>query len=251
VIQLAFLPTGGMTLSKSKLLTFETCPAQFHYRYEMRLAPDYAPGPEVERGVACHAAVATAVRAGEDIGASARIRETLARWPLVGDDAGQLCAWATAAARWLRSRGGQIGWVEESCRAVGLDGIVLEARFDAVVFRGSAGPLEVVDWKFGREPRRGGEAALAQSIDAATYRLAAGLLAPGIRPIVVTEVHVPSMTVFTCVPDEDQVNTSLVRLRRAEAALLKARETGDWAPVPGKACLRCLYRWTCGRSGIE
>jgi putative RecB family exonuclease len=236
-------------LSKSIIGRWRDCRLAYRFERIDRFRPAGSPTAAQVRGSAAHEAVAAVLREGvEPHGhrAAVLVGEIAERHGLSDADVERVCGWVCWAAAQVLGRGGRLRWVEELVAVERTAAFTLWAKFDVVVAGGALAPLEVIDYTFGARRVRSPEE-LAQSVGARAYRLAAGHAEPDrkVRPVAVTEMHVPSGTAITIVPDDGFVREAWAQMHEVAREIRVARAAGDFAPTPGRHCGWCDYRDRC------
>lgn len=232
-------------LSKSSISVWEQCALQYRFeRIDRRDGEEQEPGRALLLGTAAHAATAAAIEDPERGGEAAE--RVLEEYALGENDLDAAQCWATDAVRFAADRGGQPKWIEELLAMERIPGVTVWGKFDVAVAGGSVAPLEVIDWTFGRA-RVSGEEELAASWGARLYRLLAGTHEPDtrLRPIAITEVHVPTMSVVTVIPDDDYVRAAFQSVKDLAARIRAAIATGEFPPTTGAHCRFCAHRSAC------
>ena len=234
-------------LSKTTIGMFEDCRLRYYLdKIEKRTSIKVATAAGT-RGEAGHAAVAAALQAAESDPYSS-IGKALGAFDISDDLRGQLAGYAADAALFARSRGGRLAWIEDfiamECHSGPLRNVTLWARPDLAIFGGYIAPLEVIDWTFGK-PRVETAAELLQALSTSMLRMVAGHKDRGSRPIAITEVHVPSMTVITTVPTDEDVMRAWDRVCEVAAEIREAIATGEFPAQPGPYCRYCGHLDIC------
>src|SRR4051812_31663831 len=217
-------------VSKSSAALFERCPLAYAYEKVERRDPDVEGTSEAQlAGSAAHEAVAALLGAGHASLELEQMERVVSR-VLDGYGLGRAArervkAWALEAADIATSRGGALRWIEEMMTMVRIPGVTVWGKLDVAIAGGSAAPLEIIDWTFGRA-RVPDEDALRASLGTAIYRLIAGVHEPDLRPIAVTEVHVPSGSMITVTLSDEEVIAGWERVKRTGAAIRDAIEAG-------------------------
>ena len=242
-----------INLSKSIIETWHRCRLAYRYERVDRLPPDDEPSRALIMGGAAHEAVAALLKAGIDPdsgGALERIEEVTDGYALDDADADKVSGWAVTAARYALDRGGTLRWIESLLVMQRLREIPVWGKFDAAIVGGSVAPLEVIDWKFGRAHARTPED-LAASVGPHVYRLLAGHCEPDatLRPIAITEFHVPSGTEVTISPADDAVEQWWSELKDVAAEIRTAHAADTFPATPGIHCAWCSYRDRCPVAG--
>ncbi len=236
-------------LSKSILGTWGRCRLAYKYERVDRIASAVPPSAAQLRGTAAHEAVAEVLKGGLEPGSAASlavIDRIVDGHGLSGGDRERVRGWVVDAARMVVERGGKLRWIEELFSVERTDVFTLWAKFDVAVVGGALAPLEVIDFTFGKQRVTTPEE-LASSIGARAYRLAAGHVEPdrSIRPIAITELHAPSCSTITIVPDDAYVVAAWAELKVVAAEIRKARESDAFPATPGRHCGWCAYRDRC------
>lgn len=241
-------------LSKSIWQTFDRCRLAYRFERVDRLGSDDGGSPALLRGSAGHEVTAALIVAGVDVGSEQSaeiIDKVMSNYALDADDVAQIEEWANDAVGLLRGRGGTARWVEELLAMDRIPDTTVWAKFDAAVVGGDVAPLEVVDWTFG-SARVADEEQLAQSVGARVYRLVAGHAEPdqSLRPIAITEVHVPTMTTVTVIPTDDEVRAAYTSTKEKAAQIRSAITAQEFPASPGMHCAWCSWRTHCPASTI-
>lgn len=236
-------------VSKSSAALFERCPLAYAYEKVERREADIEGSSEAQLvGSAAHEAVAALLRADHaslELERMEKIVGTVLDGYGLGRAArGRVEAWALEAADIATSRGGKLRWIEEMMTMVRIPGVTVWGKLDVAIAGGSTAPLEIIDWTFGRA-RVTDEGALRDSLGTAIYRLIAGVHETDLRPIAVTEVHVPSASIMTVTLTDEEVIVGWERLKRTAAAIRKAIDAGAFPARPGTHCSYCQYRVSC------
>jgi hypothetical protein len=236
-------------ISKSSAALFARCPLAYSYEKIERREPDLDTGSEAQLvGSAAHDAVAALLRAGHAALGIEQIEQTV-RTVLDGYGIGRAAreraeAWAIEAADIATSRGGTLRWIEELKAMVRIPGVTVWGKLDVAVAGGSAAPLEIIDWTFGRT-RAANADALRESLGAVIYRMIAGVHEPDLRPIAISEVHVPSGSVITVTLTDEEVTLGWERIKRTARTIREATASGTLPARPGTHCTFCQYRVSC------
>jgi PD-(D/E)XK nuclease superfamily len=201
------------------------------------------------RGSAAHAAVAEILKGALEPGSAASlavIDRIVDGHGLAGGDGERVRGWVVDAASIALERGGTLRWVEELFSVERTDVFTLWAKFDVAIVGGALAPLEVIDFTFGAHRVTTPEE-LASSIGARAYRLAAGHVEPdrSIRPIAITELHGPSCSTITIIPDDAYVTDAWAQMKVVAAEIRSARELNEFPATPGRHCRWCGYRDRC------
>jgi len=236
-------------LSKSIVATWERCRLAYRFERVDRITSSLRPSAAQLRGTAAHAAVAEVLKRRLEPGSAssvAVIDGVLDGHGLSGGDGERVRGWVVDVARVVVERGGALRWVEELFSVERTDAFTLWAKFDVAVVGGALAPLEVIDFTFGaRRVTTSGE--LAASIGARAYRLAAGHVEPDrrIRPIAISELHGPSGSTITIIPNDQFVTDAWQEMKAIAAEIRTARETDEFPATPGRHCGWCGYRDRC------
>lgn len=108
------------------------------------------------------------------------------------------------------------------------------------------GAIRVVDYKTGRSPREGFEAkALFQM---KFYALVLWRIR-GVIPQVLQLVYLGNGEILRYEPDEHDLLATERKVEAVWAAILRAQESGDWRPSPGRACSWCAHQSLCPEFG--
>jgi putative RecB family exonuclease len=236
-------------LSKSILGTWGRCRLAYKYERVDRIASAVPPSAAQLRGTAAHAAVAEVLKGGLEPGSAASlavIDRIVDGHGLSDVDRERVRGWVVDAARMVVERGGTLRWVEELFSVERTDVFTLWAKFDVAVVGGALAPLEVIDFTFGAHRVTTPEE-LASSIGARAYRLAAGHVEPDrkVRPIAITELHGPSCSTITIVPDDAYVTDAWAQMKAVAAEIRTARELDEFPATPGRHCGWCAHRDRC------
>jgi hypothetical protein len=236
-------------LSKSIVGRWRTCRLAYRFERVDRLPASVSPSEGQVRGVAAHEAAALLLKGRIDPGsgeASSVIDRVVEKHCLTGADGGRLRDWVMDAVGVVLDRGGALRWIEELFSVERTSEFTLWAKFDVAIVGGATAPLEVLDLTFGR-PRVADADELAETIGARAYRLAAGHAEPDrtIRPIAVTELHAPSRSTITIVPDDNFVREAWTEMKVLASEIRIARESDDFPATPGLHCRWCAYRDCC------
>jgi len=251
-------------LSPSRAADFMQCPLLYRFRVIDRF-PE-APSAAAARGTLVHSVLEEIF----DLPAGGRTldaaRALLApRWAgaceerpelreLFGDDAEGFAAWLASAEKLLGA------WFEledpnrlepaqrEYSVEAELDGGL---RLRGIVDRLDVAPdgrMRVVDYKTGRIPPEAFEAkALFQM---KFYALVLWRM-HGRMPTLLQLVYLGSGDVLRYAPDEADLLATERKVRALWAAILRAAETADWRPSPGRLCDWCDHRARCPAQGGE
>ncbi|HXH07170.1 MAG TPA: PD-(D/E)XK nuclease family protein [Vicinamibacterales bacterium] len=122
--------------------------------------------------------------------------------------------------------------------------VTVWGKFDLAIVGGNVAPLEIIDWTFGRG-RAANEAELRTALGTLIYRLIAGAHELELRPIAITEVHVPSNSVLTVTPTDEEVIGGWNRLKALAAEISASIDSGEFPARTGVHCSYCPYRASC------
>ncbi|WP_110183412.1 RecB family exonuclease [Nocardioides solisilvae] len=250
------------TLSPSRAADFTSCPLRYRFRVVDGL-PD-EPTPEATRGTLVHrvlellfddpAAARTPARAEELLTPawSWLVEQDRRLADLFGPDASAFDAWwrtcVDAVHAWFR--------LEDPVRLEPAEReAYLEAPLDSgLVLRGivdrldvaADGRVRVVDYKTGRAPHPGFEAAALFQL-----RFYALLLwrARGVVPSVLQLVYLGSGEILRHAPDEAELLATERRALAIWAAIDQATRTGDWRPRRSALCSWCSHQSLCPEFG--
>lgn len=237
-------PSRTIHPSKSSIAVWESCPLRYRFdKIERRPGEQEEPGRAQLLGTAAHEAAAAAI---VDPAGPAAAERVLGDYALDDNDLDAAQCWASDAARFAAARGGQPRWVEELLVMERIAGVAVWGKFDVAIQGGSAAPIEVIDWTFGRA-RVAGEEDLAASWAGRLYRLLAGTHEPDrrLRPIAITEVHVPTMAAVTMIPDDEYVRAAFQDVKDLAAEIRSAAATGEFPARTGSHCRFCPHRAAC------
>lgn len=240
---------ASVLLSEESLALFDRCPLAYYYdQVEHRaLNPDAAHRVEME--VAAHEAAAEVLKAGLMANAPEvrpMIEAIMAKHGLTPEETQTMTLRVIWAVQYARSRRGTFRWVGETHVLERIPGANVKANFDVVVEKGKVAPLEIIHWVFGG-PRTESSEELKYSVGAAINRLVASALEPdtGLRPIAVTEVHVPSGTAVTAVPDDPQVAGAYLWIEDQAHQIHECEDRKSFPGRPGAQCSECAYASAC------
>lgn len=240
---------ASVLLSEDSLALFERCPLAYYYeQIEHRaLNPDAAHRIEME--AAAHEATALVLKAGLAPDAPQvrkQIEEIMARHELTLEETQTMTLRVIWAVRYAYSRRGTFRWVGEEHMLERIPGATVRANFDVAVINGKVAPIEIIHWVFGGNRRETSED-LKYSVGAAINRLVASALEPdtGLRPIAVTEVHVPTGTAFTAVPDDPQLIGAYLWIEDQAHLIHECGERQAFPGRPGAQCAECAYGSAC------
>lgn len=236
-------------ISKSIIQRWQTCRLAYRFERVDRIPSEMQASSAQLRGLVAHAAVAEILKLRLEPGSASSIAvidEIMDRHCLSRVDSERVRIWVIDAARLVVQRGGTLRWVEELFSVERTDLFTLWAKFDVAVVGGALAPLEVIDFTFGARRATTPEE-LATSIGARAYRLAAGHVEPdrSVRPIAITELHGPSSSTITIVPDDRYVVEAWAQMKAVAAEIRTARETDEFPATPGRHCGWCAYRERC------
>ncbi len=118
-----------------------------------------------------------------------------------------------------------------------------------VAFRQSG--IEVVDFTFGSK-RCASEEGLLAANGTKVYRLVAGACERDqtLRPIRITEFHVPSGEVISVMPTDDDVRAWFREVHQVADSIRQARTHGLFPANPGPHCGWCVWREQCPEGGL-
>ena len=118
--------------------------------------------------------------------------------------------WVLRADALVRQRGWSVVFVEQSIRT-GIAGIQLSGSLDLVISGGSAAPLELVDWTFGRNPRFASVETMALNLGTSNYRTLPAVAMPE-RPdhVLVSDVHVPGRQALSVELDRGRYTAAML-----------------------------------------
>lgn len=258
---------ASVLLSEESLALFARCPLAYYYdQVEHRaLNPEAAHRAEME--TAAHEATAEVLKAGlvpDSPQVRPLIEQIMARYELTPEETQTMTLRVIWAVRYAWSRKGIFRWVGETHVLDRIPGATVRAHFDVAVVNGKLAPIEIIQWVFGGEWKVTSED-LKYSVGASISRLAASALEPdtGMRPIAVTEVHVPSGLAVTAVPDDPQIIGAYLWIED-QAHLI--HECGEKKAFPGRpgaqcsscdfdvacqACPSCSFRFTCRNAAAK
>nr|WP_217913096.1 PD-(D/E)XK nuclease family protein [Miltoncostaea marina] len=248
--------TTHVHFSKSAYARFRDCPQRYAYEKVERREPDVEddPSPAALIGSAGHEAIAAILRADCDPATDERAadigRAVLSEYALAPRRIEALVEPIVLAAQLAFARRGRIEYVESLVKMLRVPDATVWGKFDAVVVGGTAAPIEVIDWTFGRA-RASRSTDLLGDMGTMIYRLIAGDLFPNaaVRPIVVTQVAIAETLVPISIEmtNADVVN-SWNQVKAAIDEIRLAIDTADFPPRPGNHCAFCPYRESCHAS---
>lgn len=240
---------ASVLLSEESLALFERCPLAYYYDQveHSTLNPDAAHRAEME--TAAHEAAALVLKSGlapDSPQVRTMIEEVMARHELTLEETRTMTLRVVWAARYAWSRKGSFRWVGEEHVLERIPGASVRANFDVAVINGKVAPIEIIHWVFGGERLETSEE-LKYSVGAAINRLVASALEPdtGLRPIAVTEVHVPSGTAVTAVPDDPQLIGAYLWIEDQAHLIHECEEKHAYPGRPGSQCTSCEYASVC------
>lgn len=239
----------SVLLSEESLALFDRCPLAYYYdQIEHRaLNPDAAHRVEME--TAAHEAAAEVLKAGLSPDAAQvrpLIEAIMAKHGLTAEETQTMTLRVIWAVRYAWSRKGNFRWVGETHELERIPGAKVRATFDVAVENGKGGPIEILHWVFGGKRTETNEE-LKYSVGAAIYRLVASALEPdtSLRPISVTEVHVPSGSAVTAVPDDPQIIGAYLWIEDQAHLIHECEEKKSFPGRPGAQCAECAYGSAC------
>ncbi|HEY9857461.1 MAG TPA: PD-(D/E)XK nuclease family protein [Stenomitos sp.] len=240
---------ASVLLSEESLALFERCPLAYYYEHveHRSLNPDAAHRVEME--VAAHEAAAAVLRAGmapDSPQVRTMIEEIMARHELTVEETQTMLLRVIWAVRYALSRKGGFRWIGEEHLLERIPGATVRANFDVAVIGGKVAPIEIIHWVFGGQRLETSDE-LKYSVGAAINRLVASALEPdtGMRPIAVTEVHVPSGTAVTAVPDDPQLIGAYLWIEDQAQMIHECEEKHAFTGRPGSQCAACEYAGNC------
>lgn len=215
-----------------------TCPARYRWAKIEKLPGQLDETYAQRYGSAGHKAIESLLRRrDEDVA-----RDSVSTYGLTEDDSELLISHAWRAVDWVRTRG-KLTWIEELSKWQSNAGrFTLWACFDAAVT--STNGLEVIDFTFSQSPRYRASAELAESLAGGWYRLVAGAVTT-VRPIFVTDLHVPTMTAVSTVLDKAHVINAHRQVLLARDEIITVVAAGEFPTRPGPHCGGCPYRLNC------
>ena len=216
----------GVPLSKSSVAEYLACPARWAFRTVERQAP----GPvseELRLGRACHQVIADLLLAGPDVPADDAVALALDAQGVSAHLLSSAVDWVLWAQHLVAQRGGRIVSVEQSVRTSAVPGVSLSGRFDLVLADGSAGPLELLDWSFGRHPKFVQPEQMVDDLGTTIYRTLLAVAMPE-RPaqVLISDVHVPGRQVLTVELDRDEVRRAWGDLQAIRDGIRTVATTG-------------------------
>lgn len=240
---------ASVLLSEESLALFARCPLAYYYdQVEHRaLNPEAAHRAEME--AAAHEATAEVLKAGL-VADSPRVRplieQIMRRHELTPEETQTMTLRVIWAVRYAWSRKGDFRWIGETHVLDRIPGATVRAHFDVAVLNGKLAPIEIIQWVFGGEWKATSED-LKYSVGAAINRLVASALEPdtGMRPIAVTEVHVPSGLAVTAVPDDPQIIGAYLWIEDQAHLIHACEEKKAFPGRPGAQCATCEYDTAC------
>jgi PD-(D/E)XK nuclease superfamily len=208
---------GGVPISRSSVAEWMTCPAKWAFQTVERQAQ----GPvsdELRLGRACHLVVATLLVARPAGDPETYVARALSGQRVLDHLLPSAVDWVLRADALVRQRGGSVVFVEQSIHT-GIAGIQLSGRLDLVISGGSAAPLELVDWTFGRNPRFASVETMALNLGTSIYRTLLAVAMPE-RPdhVLVPDVHVPGRQVLSVELDRREVHRAFREIQAATGA---------------------------------
>lgn len=240
---------ASVLLSEESLALFERCPLAYYYdQVEHRsLNPDAAHRVEME--VAGHEAAAAALKSGmapDSPQVREMIEQVMARHALTPEEAKTMTLRVIWAVRYAWARKGTFRWLGEEHVLERIPGATVQAHFDVAVVNGKVAPIEIIHWVFGGRRRETSDE-LKYSVGASINRLVASALEPdtNLRPIAVTEVHVPSGTAVTAVPDDPQLVGAYLWIEDQAHLIHEYGERHAFPGKPGHQCATCEYGNVC------
>lgn len=236
-------------LSEETLALFDRCPLAYYYdQVEHRtLNPEAAHRVEME--AAAHEATAAVLKS--DLAPNSpevrpMIEAIMLKHGLTAEESQTMTLRVVWAVYYARSRKGTFRWVGETHVLERIPGANVRADFDVAVENGKVAPLEIIHWVFGDHRIESSEE-LKFSLGAAINRLVASALEPdtNLRPIAVTEVHVPSGTAVTAVPEDPQVVGAYLWIEDQAHQIHECEEHKAFPGRPGAQCTACAYASAC------
>lgn len=240
---------ASVLLSEESLSLFDRCPLAYYYdQVEHRaLNPEAAHRSEME--TAAHEATAEVLKSGL-VPDSPQVRQVIeqimARHELTREETQTMTLRVIWAVRYAWSRKGLFRWVGETHVLDRIPGASVRAHFDVAVVNGKVAPIEIIQWVFGGERKQNSEG-LKYSVGAAINRLVASALEPdtGLRPIAVTEVHVPSGMAVTAVPDDPQIIGAYLWIEDQAHQIHACEDKKAFPGRPGAQCASCAFGADC------
>jgi len=227
-----------------------TCPAKWAFQTVERQAR----GPvsdELRLGRACHLVVATLLVARPAGDPQTHVALALSGQRVPDHLLPAAVDWVLWADALVRHRGGSVVFVEQSIRT-GIAGIQLSGRLDLVISGGSAAPLELVDWTFGRNPRFASVETMALNLGTSIYRTLLAVAMPE-RPehVLVSDVHVPGRQVLSVELDRGEVHRAFREIQDVRDGMRAAAETGVVDASPGRHCEWCPFQRRCPQVQLQ
>jgi hypothetical protein len=157
--------------------------------------------------------------------------------------------WVKTGVAYVLGQGGRVTLIEDFAK---LDrskscGFTLHARLDAVVEAGRLGGVEVIDFKTGVICPR--PESVRVDAEAGIHRLILGGMTP-VRPIHITQLHLPSATPVTVQLSDDEVLAEWNDVLEARDEIRRAIEWDEFPAQPGPHCASCQYRSSCSDAEI-
>ena len=240
----------GVPMSRSSVGEWNLCPARWAFQTVERQAR----GPvsdELRLGRACHLVVATLLVARPAGDPQTYVALALSGQRVPDHLLPSAVDWVLWADALVRQRGGSVDLVEQSIRT-GISGIQLSGRLDLVISGGSAAPLELVDWTFGRNPRFAGVETMALDLGTSIYRTLLAVAMPE-RPehVLVSDVHVPGRQVLSVELDRDEVHRAWREIQEVRDGMRAVAETGVVEANPGRHCEWCPFQRRCPQVQLQ
>jgi hypothetical protein len=241
----------GVPLSKSSVGEYLACPARWAFRTVERQAA----GPvsdELRLGRACHQVIAAVLLAGPDIASDESVARALDAQGVSPHLLPSAVDWVLWAQQMVAQRGGRIVSVEKSVRTGTVPGVSLSGRFDLVLADGSAGPLELLDWSFGRHPKFVQPEQMVDDLGTTIYRTLLAVAMPD-RPeqVLISDVHVPGRQVLTVELDRDEVRRAWSNLQAIRDGMRSVAITGIVGARPGPQCAWCPFERRCPQAQVH
>jgi hypothetical protein len=250
---------GQLALSKSAIYELSRCPRRYAWARLEKREGDLGPSAVLSRGNAFHAAVAALLREPAQGTAIDRLRvakEAVSRHPINDEARREIERAALSAEAWARARvgSGAIRYIEATLKTPRLPGVLLWGKADLGIERGLGCPtgVEVIDWKYHDRPSYGAPREaddLRGDPGVEMYRLLAGVFVPkDLRPIVVTEVHLPEFEVVCVELSDAEVEQAWEHHKGWRDELLARVEQGAFPATPGRHCSYCPFKLSCDAS---
>ena len=108
------------------------------------------------------------------------------------------------------------------------------------------GAIRVVDYKTGRSP---GEMFEAKALFQMKFYALVLWRARGVLPSMLQLVYLGNGEILRYVPDEQDLVATERKVEAVWQAIVRAQESGDWRPSPGKLCSWCSHQAICPAFG--